>query len=128
MDPMTARAISFVLWLVLFVSACSADSGLAQYGTKVRFRQDVPVRFPDFALTYLGARRVASNKFPSGFVFHDFRIATAAGPRSISWSSGTGDLSPTFCSAGAKSFTLELRSADGLGALRDDEVVLRRAP
>jgi hypothetical protein len=116
------------LGFCFFMAAMAPASGAAEYGTKVALQKDRPVAFPDFVLTYLGERRVASERFPRGFVFRDFRVAGAVGTQTVSWSAGTGDIGPALFRAGPKSFALELQRSDKLGPLKSDEIVISRAP
>jgi hypothetical protein len=126
---MPSRHFFKLLFLVGTVLAgCTGSSRAADYGTKTTFKKAVPVTFPDFVLTYVGERKVASEKFPRGFVYHDFRIAAVPGTQTVSWSSGTGDIGPALFKVGGKNFALELSRSDKLGRLREDEVVISRAP
>lgn len=127
---------TILAWLLLFflVTGCqsaalfggnrSPDPEVAGYGEKVRFAESHPIRFPDFTLTYLGQRHVSSDKFPRGFDYHDFQIGRAAEGFTVSWSSGTGVIGPTIFELAGQSYRLELRYADALGKLADDEVVI----
>lgn len=127
---------TILAWLLLFflVTGCqsaalfggnrSPDPEVAGYGEKVRFAEGHPIRFPDFTLTYLGQRHVASETFPRGFDYHDFQIGRAAEGFTVSWSSGTGDIGPTMFELSGQTYRLELRYADTLGTLADDEVVI----
>jgi hypothetical protein len=124
------KAPTFFLAFVLILSAlaCAPRSGAADYGAKVVFKKDAPVAFPDFALTYLGERRVASERYPRGFLYHDFRVASSQGTQTVSWSSGTGDIGPAAFRVGGTHFALELSRSDKLGRLKENEVVVSRAP
>jgi hypothetical protein len=112
---------------LLFVVGLAAGHA-ADYGTKVVFKKSVPVALPDFVLTYLGARRATKEKFPRGFLYHDFRVAGVQGVQTVSWSSGTGDIAPQPFKIGDREFALELGSSDKLGRLAGDELVIRRWP
>lgn len=124
------KSPAFLLAIVLLVSAlaCAPRSRAADYGTKVAFKKETPVTFPDFVLTYLGERRVASDRFPRGFLFHDFRVASPHGTQTVSWSSGTGDIGPAPFRVGGAHFALELSRSDKLGRLKENEVAVSRAP
>jgi hypothetical protein len=90
----------------------------------VRFKKEVAISFPDFELTYIGKRHVASPVFKPGFNFEDFRISRGSDSITVSWSSGTGLLGPQeFIFTGGE-YELELRHTDKLGWLKDNEVVV----
>ena len=114
-----------VLLLAFFLAgaACAADPG-----ARVTFQKDTPVQFAAFTLTYIGERRVTSEKYPRGFLYYDFRVTTPHGTQTISWSSGTGDIGPTIFKVGSDSFALELKRSDKLGKLNDNELVVSRVP
>jgi len=113
--------------LLLVALAVPAGFG-ADFGTKVAFKQDAAVSFSTFTVTYLGERRVASDKYPRGFVLYDFRITSAHGTQTISWSAGTGDIGPALFRVGGDGFALELVRSDKLGRLEKNEMVVSRAP
>lgn len=126
---MPSRRLFTLLFLVgTGLAGCTGSSRAADYGAKITFKKAAPVAFPDFVLTYLGERKVTSEKFPSGFVYHDFRVAAARVTQTVFWSSGTGDIGPTLFKVAGKNFALELSRSEKLGRLREDEVVLSRAP
>lgn len=87
----------------------------ATFGEKVKFSPNSPLKFEDFELTHTGERRVVSDKFPRGFLYHDFKIKTAAEEQTVSWSSGTGDIAPSVFVIGGKKYELELVISDRLG-------------
>lgn len=112
-----------------FAAVCfAAGPKPAPYGAKVVFRAGSPIRFADFSLTFLGTRRVASEKYPREFVLHDFRVVEADTVVAVSWSAGTGDIGPAIFSLGGRRFALELKRSDHLGELGDDELVVTPAP
>jgi hypothetical protein len=123
---MNLRSLFAGAALGLIAGAC-APAGAADYGGKVRFQKDVPVNFPDFVLTYLGERKVASDRYPRGFIYHDFRLNTPLATQTVSWSSGTGEIGPTHFRVGPKQFALELSRSDKLGPLKTNELVISRA-
>ncbi len=122
------RCFLFVLLFGSIFAGCTGSSRAADYQSKVAYKKGVAVKFPDFALTYLGERRVSSPKFPRGFVYEDFRVEAAGNTQTVSWSAGTGDIGPTFFKVGSKNFALELSRSDKLGRLNEGEVVISRAP
>ncbi|HVE55408.1 MAG TPA: hypothetical protein VNB22_01170 [Pyrinomonadaceae bacterium] len=119
------KIFGFLIFLGLFSSLCG-NPGItsARFGEKVRFSLSVPVKFEDFQLISTGERRVFSDKFPNGFLYHDFNISTANEEKIVSWSSGTGDIAPTVFEIGGKKYELELRISDKLGKLAENELVI----
>ena len=99
----------------------------APYGAKVAFRLSSPIRFADFDLTYLGERRVETDRYPRGFTVHDFRVSRDDEGVTVSWSAGTGDVGPAAFPFAGRSFLLELRRSDRLGPLKTDELVVTPA-
>ena len=113
------------LLVALFMAAFARAGDL---GVKAAYKKDTPVPLATFRLTYMGQRRVASEKYPRGFLIYDFRVNSAQGTQTISWSSGTGDIAPVLFRVGGEGFTLELQHSDKLGQLKDSELVVSRAP
>lgn len=110
-----------------FSSLCGkTGNSEARFGEKVKFSPNSPLKFEDFDLTYIGERPVASDKFPRGFLYRDFKIKTAAEEQTVSWSSGTGDIAPTLFVIGGKKYELELAISDRLGKLAENELVVRK--
>ena len=124
----TRRTVLGSLLAVLGTAACAAGAGgPAAYGTKVRFRKNAPVEFPDFTLTYLGPRHEASPVFKNGFNFEDFKLTRGTKSSTVSWSSGTGLIAPRMFEFGGQSFSLELRHANRFsGWLKEDELVIEK--
>jgi len=114
-----------VFLLAIFVAFAA---GAADFGAKVAYKKDTPVQFATFALTYLGERRVVTEKFPPGMTFYDFRLTSTKGTQTVSWSAGTGDIGPTIFHVGSEQFALELKRSDKLGKLKENELVVSKAP
>ncbi len=108
--------------------ACVPASRAADYGAKASFKKDAPIAFPDFVLTYLGERHVATARYPRGFTYYDFRVSNVTGTQTVSWTAGTGDIGPAVFQLGTKQFWLELSRSDKLGPLKAGEVVVSHAP
>lgn len=128
---------SFLLLLLCFSSGCQGRSGkrlvswldqsrTAGYGEKVFYFQDQPIAFPDFTLTYQGERHVTSDRYPRGFDYLDFRVDDGNESQIVSWSSGTGDIGPSFFTVAGQQYKLELTDSDELGPLADGELVIWR--
>jgi hypothetical protein len=119
------KFVGLFILLGLFSASCGKNSeASAMFGEKVRYSQNVPVKFEDFTLVYTGERRVASDKFPNGFLYHDFKAKTERDEKTVSWSSGSGDIAPTAFEIGGKRYELELKISDKLGKLADGELVV----
>jgi hypothetical protein len=119
-----------ILLITLFgLFSCMAAPApvMADYGLAYPFRTGAILRYPDFTLTYVGERRVSSDLFPNGFLYHDFSVVTTSDTSTISWSAGTGDIGPTPFTVGSERYFLELERSDTLGALPDNSLVVRRS-
>jgi hypothetical protein len=113
---------------LLFACLAAVAAHAADLGAKVTYKKETPVQFGNFTLTFVGERHVVPEKYPRGMTFYDFRVTSAAGNQTISWSSGTGDIGPTIFKVGNEQFWLELKRSDKLGKLKDNELVVSRAP
>ena len=113
---------------VLLIYLAGFPAFAADFGAKVAYRENVPVQFDKFTLTSIGQRRVVAKQYPRGMVVYDFRVKSAQGEQTVSWSAGTGDIGPTLFRVGAEQFALELKLSDKLGRLKDDELVVSRVP
>lgn len=118
--------LSLTVLGVLVIKAGGASTSVHGYGIKIQFTKGEVVKFPDFDLTYLGERRVSSPVFKPGFIYHDFFITRDEESEAMSWSSGTGDILPQSFEVAGQWYQLELRYAESMGWLKDDELVIRR--
>lgn len=123
---MSLRRFSRFAGAILLGSAAIVGCEAADYGVKVSFQKNAEVHFPDFVLTYTGERCVATERYPRGFLFHDFRVVSSQGTQTVSWSSGTGDIGPVAFEVNGVRFTLELQDAKQLGRLKPAELVIQR--
>ncbi len=114
---------SLLIFLLVLTLDASADSP-SRYDTKIPYRENQAVVFPDFTLTYTGSREV---KGPGKLSWkaHEFTVSTGGKEQKVSWSSGTGDIGPTQFTAAGKIFFLELSISDTLGRLKPGELVIR---
>ncbi len=102
------------------------------YGKIVTFRKNEAIKFKDFTLIYLGIR---TQKVPEGIplskAIEQFEVVSPSGKsKFVEWSSGTGDIGPSFFSVDSKGFYLDLRSSpvveDGkYNVMKDDQLVIR---
>jgi hypothetical protein len=56
------------------VVSCGHAEENASYGTRVKFRANQKIDFPDFTVEYLGERRKTLPVYPRGFLYYDFKI------------------------------------------------------
>ncbi len=119
------KFFSLVICLGIFSSFCGNNSeAVAKFGEKVKFAKNSPVKFADFTLVFTGERSVSSDVFPRGFLYQDFTIQNQTEEKTVSWTSGTGDIAPTAFQIGGSSYELELRISDKLGKLAENELVV----
>lgn len=113
-----------VLSCALILPACALAGDVVGYGVKVKFAKGRTLHFADFDLTYTGTRHESSSTFPRGFNFEDFQLSRSGESKTLSWSSGTGDIGPVEFTFAGQKFALELRMSDKLGRLSGDELVV----
>ncbi len=119
------KFFGLIICLGIFSSLCGKNSeSSAKFGEKVKFAQNAPVKLEDFTLVYVGERRTSSDIFPRGFFYHDFKIQTQSEEKTVSWTSGTGDIAPTIFEIDGKNYALELKISDKLGKLAENEFVI----
>lgn len=116
--------VLLVLVLGSFASSSSAQARAVSYGARVSFKKARPLRFPDFVLEYAGDRRVASKRYPRGFLNRDFEVSAGSERNVVTWSAGTGDIGPARFTIAGRNFDLELVRSDSLGALKPNELVV----
>ena len=121
-----AMLICGALICVVAFAGCggSASASKSQYGVRIKYARDSKIEFPDFTLIFIGQRRVTSPKYPRGFLYYDFKVNKGGVEKTVSWSSGAGDIGPTEFEVGGSSFLLELERSDKLGRLGEDELVI----
>lgn len=102
------------------------SSRTAGYGEKVFYFPDQPIAFPDFTLTYQGERHVTSDKYPRGFAYLDFQVVQGDESQIVAWSSGAGDIGPSYFTVAGQQYKLELAYSDELGRLAAGELVIWR--
>lgn len=96
---------------------CSMKSGDVNYNSVVSFSKGEKIKFPDFVLEYQGERN-EKKEFPNGnslnFKFHDFSLTNGSQQKTISWSSGTGDIGPVQFEFESKSYAIEMSYSEKL--------------
>lgn len=110
--------------LLLALPACARAGGPAAYGTKVKFAKGQVLNFPDFDLTYTGARHVATPRYPRGFDYNDFTVSRGGVSKTVSWTSGTGVIDAADFEFNGKNYGLELRGSRKFGWLKENELVM----
>lgn len=119
---------SVLISISLISIFCSAKNGDVNYDTVVEFSKGAKLKFPDFTLEYKGERTVEKD-MPQGksitLSFYEFEVSDGNNKKTISWSSGTGDIAPARFDFGGKSFELELRTSEKLNKkLGENELVV----
>ena len=123
---MTRIAMRIALALLVLV-ALLVPTPAAELGQPVRFSKGRPITIGSLTIEYLGQRQVSHPVFKPGFTFHDFKISAGSETKTVSWSSGTGEIGPQEFMLGGIQYQLELRQSIAReGWLRDDEFVLWR--
>lgn len=128
---------ALLLVLICTASGCQSSLGArltawfdqsrtAGYGEKIFYFTDQPIAFPDFTLTYQGVRHVAADNYPRGFDYHDFQVDNGDESQIVAWSSGAGDIGPSFFTVAGQQYKLELTYSDELGRLAAGELVIWR--
>jgi hypothetical protein len=106
------------------VLSCGHAEQNASYGTRVKYKANQKIQFPDFTVEYLGERRKSLPVYPRGFLYYDFKISRGKTEKMVSWTTGTGIIDPTDFDFDGKPYHLELRRSDRLGKLNDNELVI----
>ncbi len=124
-----------MLWVCLIfmmlLGFCSVgECGTGVYGKPVKYSLNTEVRYPDFAVRFVGTRREVPKVYPRGFLYYDFEVLSNSGIKAkASWSSGTGELGPIEFSVDGEGYFLELR-ANSLETdpkkrwLKEDEMII----
>jgi len=125
---MTRVTVTALLAASLFVlagySPAQDSSDAAVYDAKVKFTIGRTLRFPAFALTYVGKRHVTPRQYPRGWWTYDFKVRGKGDEQTVSWSAGAGDIGPTRFKVDGAEFQLELSHSDKHGTLRENEMVV----
>jgi hypothetical protein len=116
--------VSGAIFAFAGVVSCGHAEENASYGTRVKFRANQKIDFPDFRVEYLGERRKILPVYPRGFLYYDFKIARGKTEKVVSWTTGTGIIDPTDFEFDGKGYHLELRRSEKLGKLNDNELVI----
>ena len=126
---------AFISVIILLNLNCFSRSagGKQEYGSIVTFKKGDKIEFADLNVEYTGDRDVKSN-FSNGnsFTFHykDFTVSEPGNPdnkKTVSWTSGTGDIGPVEFELNNKKFSLELAHSEKLNKwLKEDEMIINK--
>jgi len=105
-----------------------AHAVIAPYAEKLSFQLGVSIRFEHFELTFTKKRHEVVEMYQFMLQFSDFEFVHSAGAFIVTWSPGTGDISPTVFRIAGDTFILELGLSGLLGQLQDDQLVIVRIP
>lgn len=98
-----------------------------EYGEKIGLLENKRIHLPDFSITFMGERQITSATYSPGFLFFDYEIQKGKIRKVISWSSGTGDISPTLFEIDNKKFVLEMGISDIIKFLKRGEYIVWQA-
>jgi hypothetical protein len=113
-----------IIPLPIVVSDDGTPDRAGAYGQKVTYAEGNPIQFSDFTLTFRGVRHQVSDNYPRGFNYYEFSISRQGKPKTVAWSSGTGEIGATLFSLEGNDYQLELVYSDRLGHLADNELVI----
>ena len=121
--------ISAVFSFLVFVDLATADDAIGgRYGSPFSYEVAKSITFPDFSFRYdgtePGANYPGTNRRMGDVI--QFRVETAEKSQAVSWSSGTGDIGPSFFKVGMACFRLELKQSDKIGRLEAGNAVISR--
>lgn len=123
------------MWSLLLITCCAllgacyvpsrTPIGEYQYGKKMNYLDREIKKLPDFSIRFLNERHEQSPVFRPGFTFYDFEITNGTETKTVSWSSGTGDVGPTFFDFDGQRYVLELKASKAFdGFMKDGEMVV----
>ena len=123
------RQLCTIFICLTVITGCNASNDtrshpMNEYSTRVKFKENQELAFPDFTLRYSGKTQAVPKQYPRGFTYFNFVVKADKHSQNIRWSSGTGDIGPLNFSVDGKPFSLELRVSDKLGTLARDELVI----
>lgn len=107
------------LWILLItfcLTACGLSGGnnVQNYGEKVNYSNGKEIKYPDFTVKFSGTHEKG---FPlpdsaTKMVFYDFQVTKGDKKQTVSWSSGTGDIAPSFFYVDGVDYVLEMKQSD----------------
>lgn len=88
------------------------------YGDILNFKEADSFELPDFIIIFLGETKVEKDNYVNKyFVYYDYEIKNGADSIVVSWSPGTGFVSPGNFEFGGKKWVLDNQSSDGIKIL-----------
>lgn len=115
----------------MFLSVCGSGGGAENqtmnYGEQISYTSGNELRFPDFSIKFLGRRDEKISKdilLPLTMTFYDFEVSKGDTAKKISWSSGTGDIGPSFFEIGGDEYVLEMSHSDVLKKIEEGRLVV----
>jgi hypothetical protein len=110
------------------MSNSTQSSTKAEYGKVYTFDENTILEFPDFTITYMVITQKEFEAYGRSFTYHDFLVTDHSGnQQKIDWSSGLGEISPTFFTVGNIAFLLEMQGSMVANVkLADNEIVVSR--
>lgn len=113
-----------ILLSVIMLFGCGSKSGDVNYDTAVSYAKGSQLKFPDFTLEYVG-ERTEKTSVGLTFTFYDFSVTNGTAKKTVSWSSGTGDIGPVPFEFEGKQYQIELKYSDKLKTkLGENELVI----
>jgi hypothetical protein len=100
----------------------------ASYNSKVKFELGKQIIFPDFIIEYTGKKTVPGpNNAKWIMTIFYFNLKNSEQTKQISWSSGTGDISPTFFEFNKVKFAIEMQYSEKIKVwLKQNEFVISK--
>lgn len=96
-----------------------------QHGTKIDYRDGKAKVLPDISVRFLEERKQANPNMPFLGNVYDFEVSQGDEKKKVMWSSGTGDIGPTFFEIGGEGYVLELQHSDGPeGRMKQGEMII----
>lgn len=124
--------IAVILIFTMFFNICgfngTTDNQVQKYGEKVSYSSGNELKFPDFSIKFTGKReeKISNDQRSSlKMIFYDFEIINGEAKQKVFWSSGTGDIGPSFFELNGEKYVLELAQSDIIkGPLGEGNLVI----
>lgn len=92
------------------------------YGEILNFQESKSIDLPDFTITFLGETKREKEGFVNGFfVYFDYEIKKGADSMIVSWTPGTGFVSPGNFDFGGQKWVLDIQPGNGIAVLPFDQ-------
>lgn len=116
--------------ITMCLNACGlSDANKIQnaiYGEKISYTSGKELKFPDFSVKFTGTREkpYPTENSSLKMIFYDFEVKKNDKKQTVSWSSGTGDIAPSFFYVEGADFVLELKRSDVAKDSLDEGVLI----